>query len=174
MGASSSKASIEVRIAEAASAAELAGFFATNLSPNYISHSELQGYRASKPDRWAVNIDDVILTELTRRLATRRKNPTRFVIEGRRRGRVVAIALLTLTRRSLVPYAILEDLVVDKKARGRGYGKQMVDWISALVRGKGIHRLFLESGKDNRDAHSFFEKIGFKPISVVMMWDMPP
>jgi GNAT superfamily N-acetyltransferase len=162
---------MHIRIAHRRAAAELASFFTGNLSPAYISHSELQGYRALAPDQWAPNLRHVILAELKGRLDGQRSGSAKLVIEGRDEDELVAVALLTMTRRAAVPHAIIEDLVVDGAKRGRGYGHQMVEWIAEFVRERGIRRIFLESGQHNESAHRFFEKLGFEPISLVMMRD---
>ena len=48
----------------------------------------------------------------------------------------------------------------------------MVDWIFNEALKEGIKRAFLESGKENHDAHHFFERNGFHQVSIVMMADL--
>ena len=68
-----------------------------------------------------------------------------------------------------MPFAIVEDLIVAPAMRGHGVGKAVLDWIAVEARAQGIRRLFLESGITNRRAHDFFEREGFRSVSMVMM-----
>jgi hypothetical protein len=45
---------------------ELANFFARNVDPEYISHSELQGRRAPWPGEWHPNLVQVVQDETPR------------------------------------------------------------------------------------------------------------
>ncbi|MFH1080867.1 MAG: GNAT family N-acetyltransferase [Pseudomonadota bacterium] len=60
------------------------------------------------------------------------------------------------------PSAVLEDVVVAGKWRGRGIGGQMVCYAMARSREKGCYKLSLSSNENREDAHRFYEKIGFK------------
>jgi N-acetylglutamate synthase-like GNAT family acetyltransferase len=71
-----------------------------------------------------------------------------------------------------IPFIVLEDIVVDSSKRDKGIGQQMLDWIFARAKEEGIARAFLESGKENHDAHHFFERNGFRQVSIVMMADL--
>jgi GNAT superfamily N-acetyltransferase len=157
---------------------ELAKFFRANLTSSYISHSELQGYRAVRPGLWADDVEHVLREEIECRLAAPRghfplSEDWKGVIEARDVNEsLVSVALVTLSRKAVVPFAIIEDIVVDDKRRGHGAGREMVHWIIAAAREAGIRRVFLESGTDNADAHHFFEQVGFQQISIVMMRDI--
>ncbi len=87
-------------------------------------------------------------------------------------GRLVALAYVAFAASAPVPFAIVEDLIVSPAVRGRGAGKAVLEWIAAEARGRGIRRLFLESGIGNERAHAFFEREGFRPTSVVMMKEL--
>ncbi len=56
----------------------------------------------------------------------------------------------------------LMGLVVDEQYRGRGIGKQMMDWIEAWLRERGAARLTLTSGKQRTDAHRFYRHLGYE------------
>ena len=45
-----------------------------------------------------------------------------------------------------VPFAIVEDLIVDGSCRDKGIGTAILDWIAAEAQARNIRRLFLESG----------------------------
>jgi GNAT superfamily N-acetyltransferase len=169
---------MKISIADRRSNAEqLSRFFAQNLTTSYISHSELQGFRAVRPGVWAANIESVLDAEIRQRLVDPLDQfPAdanwKGVIEAHDDGKLVGLALVTISREAAVTYAILEDIVVDDSRRGHGIGRVMTDWIIAELRRAGIQRIFLESGRDNAAAHHFFERCGFKQVSIVMMRDI--
>jgi N-acetylglutamate synthase-like GNAT family acetyltransferase len=53
--------------------------------------------------------------------------------------------------------------------RSKGAGQVLLDWIQQELRRDGIRYLFLESGIRNTQAHSFFKKQGFSPVSLNMI-----
>lgn len=125
-------------------ARELATFFAENVDPSYISHSELQGRRALSPSQWRPNLMEILLGEIGPRAAA-------------------------LSGKPPLPFGVIEDLVVAPAERIHEVGKAVIDWIANEARARRIGRLFLESGLTNERAHAFFEREGFHPTSVVMM-----
>jgi len=154
-------------------ARELAEFFSENIEPEYISHSELQGPRALSPNKWRDGLPEIFLEEINARIAETGKAPptavSKPVLFAEADGRVVAFGLVTFAADAAVPYAIVEDIVVEKSSRGRRTGLDIMNWIADEARSRNIVRLFLESGKNNHRAHHFFEGIGFEQISIVMM-----
>lgn len=64
--------------------------------------------------------------------------------------------------------AELDRIVILPEARGKGLGKQLVDELikdSNHIYGKSnykLRKLYLLTHADNKDAHNFYEKIGFK------------
>jgi GNAT superfamily N-acetyltransferase len=170
--------SIEISIADKNSDLDsLSRLFSNNLTPQYISHSELQGYRALKPGQWADNIESVIREEIGSRLGQPRQTfpkdqAWQGVIQAQEHDRLVGVALVTIWHSSAVPFGVIEDIVVDKGLRDGGRGQALMDWIAAELLKAGITRLFLESGIGNERAHHLFEGMGFKPISVVMMREL--
>jgi GNAT superfamily N-acetyltransferase len=158
-------------------AKQLSHFFAQNLTTSYISHSELQGFRAVRPGTWASNIESVLDAEIRQRLTDPLAEfPAaanwKGVVEAHDDETLVGLALVTISRDAVVSYAILEDIVVDDSRRGHGIGRVMTDWIIAELGRAGIQRIFLESGRDNAAAHHFFERCGFEQVSIVMMRDI--
>jgi GNAT superfamily N-acetyltransferase len=167
--------SMEISIADKNSNLKsLSQLFARSLTRQYISHSELQGYRALRPDRWAKNVKSVLNSEIRSRLKQPRQTFPRGrdwqgVVHAYEGQRLVGIALVTISQKSVVPFGTIEDIVIDKSLRGGGRGQAIVDWIVKQMLHAGISRLFLESGIGNKRAHHLFERMGFTPVSVVMM-----
>jgi ribosomal protein S18 acetylase RimI-like enzyme len=157
-------------------ARELADFFAANVgsAPEYISHSELQGWRALSPEAWRPGLPEILLHEIEPRLlATEQGRPgdiSQPIAVAEAGGQLVAVSLVTFAGSApVVPFAIVEDLVVDRSRRSRGIGKAVVDWVAVEARARNIHRIFLESSHSNERAHRFFEREGFRTCSIVMM-----
>jgi GNAT superfamily N-acetyltransferase len=56
----------------------------------------------------------------------------------------------------------IESVRVDEKFRGRGIGEEMMIWAMQRAKGKGCVSMQLTSHNDRKDAHRFYEKLGFK------------
>ncbi len=80
-------------------------------------------------------------------------------------GRVIATAVLiivpNLTHRGR-PYAIIENIVVDEAERGRAYGELLLRHAIDEARRAGCYKLSLTSNKRRKDAHRFYERLGFQ------------
>jgi GNAT superfamily N-acetyltransferase len=149
----------------------LAVFFAQNVTQSYISHSELQFGRAQAPDKWFPNLKAVFKAEIEQRVPCPPGAQIR-IFSAYSDDALVGLSYVTFAFDVPIPFFILEDIVVDRSKRGAGVGQAMLDWIFARAREEGIKRGFLESGKDNHDAHHFFERNGFEQVSIVMMAEL--
>lgn len=154
-------------------ARELARFFTAGLTSSYISHSELQGLRAKSPTEWSDDIGRVLEEELLARIACPDDAPpegqTTLAASLTAEGALQGVFLVTFSRTSPNPFAVVEDMVIASSARGKGYGAMFMTWMDGECARRGIRRQFLESGLHNERAHDFFEKHGFHPVSIVMM-----
>jgi ribosomal protein S18 acetylase RimI-like enzyme len=149
----------------------LAKFFERNVTQSYISHSELQFGRAETPEKWIDNLVMKFKTEISERVPCAPGAPLR-VASAYSGDELVGIAYVTFNASVPIPFLVLEDIVVDQQKRGSGIGQTILDWIFAQAENEGIKRAFLESGKDNHDARHFFERNGFRQVSIVMMADL--
>jgi len=156
---------------DAAEIDQLAAFFAKNVTQSYISHSELQFGRAIAPSKWFPDLQAILKAEIEERVPFTPGAPIR-VAAARADGVLVGIAYVTFNLTVRIPFMIIEDIVIDELKRGSGLGQTVLDWIFAQGRKEGVSRAFLESGKDNHEAHHFFERNGFKQVSVVMMAEL--
>lgn len=153
-----------------------AKLFSDNLTSSYISHSELQGPRALAPGKWHPDIARIVRDELLERIdnaedaADGEQTQLTAILEDD--GKIVGVFLVTFSRAGAVPFAILEDMVVDTSLRGKGYGSFFMEWVDRECLKRGIKRQFLESGEENHDAHHLFEREGFKQVSIVMMKEL--
>lgn len=81
------------------------------------------------------------------------------VAQGKVIGLVTAHVLSVINRRRDV--AQLTTLVVDAQARGQGVGRALVLEVEAFARRAGCERLSVTTHLDRRDAHAFYERMGF-------------
>jgi GNAT superfamily N-acetyltransferase len=61
------------------------------------------------------------------------------------------------------PAAIVENVVVDSRLRGRGYGRMLVERAETIAREQGCYKVSLTSNRRRIDAHRFYERIGYNP-----------
>ena len=138
---------------------ELAQFFVDNVSPKYISHSELQGYRAIDKHTWNKDLLETIKLEFLN---------ANHVITALVGKILVGIGIISINKDALIPYATVEDIIIKKEYQGRNIGSELLSEIEAYATEQGCKRLFLESGVTNIEAHQFFFKNGFNLCSFVM------
>lgn len=60
------------------------------------------------------------------------------------------------------PAALVEDVVVREDLRGRGIGREMMQFALNRAREKGCYKLALSSNKNREEAHRFYESLGFQ------------
>ncbi len=149
----------------------VAAFFVANVDPNYISHSDIQWGRATAPGIWSDTLLERV-RDLARRAAGSRgvdRSDTAIRLALAHHGNVLkGIAFVTLNRRQAAGFAVLEDLVIARDARGQRIGSAFVSWISHECLLLGIDQIFLESAIGNIRAHEMFERAGFTTTSLVM------
>ena len=85
-----------------------------------------------------------------------------FVLEAR--GKIVGTAALSVMpniSHKGTPYAIIENVVVDAKARSKGSGELLMRHAIDEARRAGCYKVALTSNKRREDAHRFYERLGF-------------
>ena len=60
------------------------------------------------------------------------------------------------------PSAIVEDVVVREENRGLGIGKAMMKYAMEISKKEGCYKLMLSSNINRKEAHKFYNAIGFK------------
>ena len=58
---------------------------------------------------------------------------------------------------------IIEAVQTRADIRGQGIGAGMIEFAIAEAKGRGIKRVALTSNAIRKDAHRFYERLGFKP-----------
>ncbi len=80
--------------------------------------------------------------------------------DGRIAGALVLAIVENITRRG-TPYAIIENVIVDEAARGRGHGEALIEQAVEEARQAGCYKVSLTSNKRRSEAHRFYERLGF-------------
>ncbi len=81
-------------------------------------------------------------------------------------GQVVAVAGYRIsTNFYMGKHLYVDDLVTAGRARSRGYGEELVEWLRVQARAAGCQFFDLDSGVQRRRAHKFYFKHGFSIAS---------
>jgi len=91
-------------------------------------------------------------------------------------GRVVGTFMLTFIRHLLrrgTLVAQVEAVHVAASERGRGVGSEMMRWVIEEARRRGCSRVQLTSNKSRKDAHRFYERLGFRATHEGMKLPLP-
>jgi len=68
--------------------------------------------------------------------------------------------------------AQVESVRVDKECRNGGFGRQMMEWTIERARERGARVIQLTSHLSRKDAHRFYERLGFKGSHLGMKLDL--
>ena len=93
------------------------------------------------------------------------RDPNVELVVAEAEGRVVGTFQMTiLTHMSFrgSRSAQLENVHVAADRRGRGAGREMMEWAIARARQKSCARVQLTTNKARKDAHRFYERLGFR------------
>lgn len=81
--------------------------------------------------------------------------------EGEVVGTMVLLIVPNLSH-SACPWALVENLIVDRGHRSRGFGRALMEYAKARAREAGCYRLVLSSDKRRKEAHLFYRSLGFE------------
>ena len=72
------------------------------------------------------------------------------------------------------PSAVVEDVCVDARARGRGIGRAMMAFALEVARARGCYKLSLSSNAAREDAHAFYRSLGFEQHGISFQVRLSP
>jgi GNAT superfamily N-acetyltransferase len=81
--------------------------------------------------------------------------------EGEIVGTLVLLIAPNLSHNAL-PWAVIENIVVDERYQGRGIGKLLMDQAIARAKEAGCYKIQLSSDKRRKEAHQFYRSLGFE------------
>jgi GNAT superfamily N-acetyltransferase len=112
---------------------------------------EILGYPAS-PESVAYRVNQLAAS------------PTDRLVVAEIDGRVVGLASIhvSLTLEHDKPAAKLSAIVVDERHRRRGIGAALATAMEAEARRRGCCLIFVTTAERRRDAHAFYEGIGYE------------
>lgn len=84
--------------------------------------------------------------------------------EGEVAGSLVLFIAPNLSHNGL-PWALVENVIVDQKYRRQGMGQRLMDYAIARAKKAGCYRIGLSSDKRRKDAHRFYRSLGFEASS---------
>ncbi len=93
-------------------------------------------------------------------------DPNQHLVVAEQGGRIVGTLQLTVTpglSRKGALRATIEAVRVDASCRGQGLGAQLIDWAVNDARQRGCALVQLTTDASRRDAHRFYERLGFTP-----------
>jgi GNAT superfamily N-acetyltransferase len=101
-------------------------------------------------------------------LADRR---SRMVLVADRAGTVVGMVTgqLVISTAEGGPSALVEDMVVEEAARGRGVGRALLEAVEAWAAEHGATRLQLLADRENAPALEFYRRSGWRPTQLVCL-----
>jgi len=98
-----------------------------------------------------------------------------FVLEFE--GQIRATAYLNIipnVTRSAAPYAVIENVVVDHRHRGRGIGKQIMEHVLARAWEDGCYKAMLMTGSTRESTRALYRACGFSGADKVAYVARPP
>lgn len=164
---------MEIKKAQEKDAETLADMFMEHIAANreYISHGELQMgvgtaekgvdgelIVAPAPDgrkMWLKYITEKIVSD---------DAVVYKAVEG---ARITGFCVADIEEDGAEPFGMVCDVLVRPGTRGGGTGSMLLQEAVAWLRSMGISDIYLESGKNNHEAHRFFEKRGFVKMSEI-------
>ena len=72
------------------------------------------------------------------------------------------LAILPGFAHGVLPFAVVEYMVVDENYRKRGIGKLLMDYVVAQAKEAGCYKIMLTSDKRRAEAHEFYRSLGFE------------
>ena len=70
------------------------------------------------------------------------------------------------------PFCEIRGLIVDEKHRGQGIGKLLIDKVKQWSKATGNKTLRLRTNMVRKEAHLFYQRVGFKAIKEQKVFEM--
>ncbi len=106
-----------------------------------------------------------------RGLAMMLENPKGCVLVAETVGQVIGMCTgqIIVSTAEGGPALLVEDVVVLEAWRGRGVGRQLLEWLDTWTAARGISRLQLLADRSNTAVLGFYEKLGWQPTALVCL-----
>jgi GNAT superfamily N-acetyltransferase len=80
-------------------------------------------------------------------------------------GSLEILVVPNLSHKGL-PWALVENVIVDESRRQAGVGRKLMEYAISRAKQAGCYRISLSSNNSRKDAHRFYEALGFKGSSI--------
>ncbi|NIA08861.1 MAG: GNAT family N-acetyltransferase [Nitrospiraceae bacterium] len=92
------------------------------------------------------------------------------IIVARKNGDIIGMVNLLYTISTAIGarVALLEDMVISPAMRGQGVGSRLIRRAIKFAKEKGCRRITLLTDNDNKRAHRFYKRQGFRRSSMVV------
>lgn len=151
----------------------LADLFYTHLSENaeYVSHGEMQmgvGRLVFNGNEYVPRLDTDSRRLWLAYLEEHITSDGMAVYKAEdSAGNLLGFCVLETDSDGGAPFGVLCDILVNADARGQGVGGRLFSAAEDWFRQRGLKDVYLESGKNNHNAHGFFMRRGFVKVSEV-------
>lgn len=104
-------------------------------------------------------------------------DPRQRLLVVERAGAVIGTAALVVVPNlghNGSPYALVENVVIDESARGQRHGEVLMRYVIDAALAAGCYKVVLTSRKSRKDAHRFYERLGFAATSEGFRYTLIP
>lgn len=164
---------IHIKPATVSDKEALADMFYAHLSENveYISHGEMQmgiGHLVFNGKEYVPQLDadtrHLWLTYIEEHMTA--EGMAVYKAEDST-GALLGFCVMETDSDGGAPFGVLCDILVNAEARGRGVGSRLFSVAEDWFKSRNLKDVYLESGKNNHNAHNFFIRRGFMKVSEV-------
>lgn len=164
---------IHIKPATVSDKEALADLFYTHLSENveYISHGEMQmgiGHLVFNGKEYVPQLDadtrHLWLTYIEEHMTA--EGMAVYKAEDSK-GALLGFCVMETDSDDGAPFGVLCDILVNAEARGQGVGSRLFSAAEDWFKSRNLKDVYLESGKNNHNAHNFFIRRGFMKVSEV-------
>lgn len=158
----------QIIIAKEKDIKELADFFWSYLQKNksYISHGEIQMGVAKNANTLAKNGKVIWENYLENKI----KDKNSIVYKCINENSVIGFSIAYISTDEGYHFGQICDILVDAAYRNLGIGDTLLNKNINWFKQKKIKDIYLESGRDNHHAHSYFNKRKFSLVSHVFKY----
>ena len=151
----------------------LADLFYAHLSENveYISHGEMQmgiGHLVFNGEEYVPQLDadtrHLWLIYIEEHMTA--EGMAVYMAEDST-GALLGFCVMETDSDGGAPFGVLCDILVNAEARGQGVGSRLFSAAEDWFKSRNLKDVYLESGKNNHNAHNFFIRRGFMKVSEV-------
>lgn len=164
---------IHIKPATVSDKEALADLFYAHLSENveYISHGEMQmgiGHLVFNGKEYVPQLDadtrHLWLTYIEEHMTAEEMAVYKAADST---GALLGFCVMETDSDGGAPFGVLCDILVNAEARGQGVGSRLFSAAEDWFKSRNLKDVYLESGKNNHNAHNFFIRRGFMKVSEV-------